>query len=94
MNRIYFVHLRNPLNLNRGGMTVAFTPSADGFIEFAIAKCSDADNFNKKVGRTIASNRLQKRANKPEHCLTDTYPSTNIKEFVAHCFDTWHKELV
>jgi hypothetical protein len=41
-----------------GGVTVAFR-QLDNAVEIAIARCSRNDVYNKKLGRTIATGRLQ-----------------------------------
>ena len=62
MSKIQFIH-RRPICTtqgdfaSRGGMTVAYRPG-DGFVEYSIAHCSSKDNFNKKLGRGIATGRL------------------------------------
>jgi hypothetical protein len=42
---------------SRGGATVAFIEKPDG-IEYAVARCSYRDNFNKAYGRAKAAGRL------------------------------------
>lgn len=41
-----------------GGATVAYVPEGVGF-RYAIAYCSERDNFNRRVGRVISKGRLQ-----------------------------------
>lgn len=62
MPKIKFVHFRNfdPfLNAidNKGGSTVAYIETQEGF-EYAVAQCSDDDNFSKQFGRAKAAGRL------------------------------------
>ena len=65
MNQIpvKFIHLRevdiyrNGAIDNRGGATVAYTEQGTAF-EFAVARCSWQDNFNRALGRTKAAGRL------------------------------------
>lgn len=38
--------------------TIAYTKPENGKCVIAYARCNDKDNYNKKIGRTIASNRL------------------------------------
>lgn len=62
MPKIKFVHFRNYdpfLNAidNMGGSTVAYIETPEGF-EYAVAQCSDQDNFNKRLGRSKAAGRL------------------------------------
>jgi len=46
----------------KGGVTVALAVNEDDVIRHeAIARCSMADNFNRKVGRKIAVGRLLKK---------------------------------
>ena len=59
--KVHFRHIRNFDKKNitaRGGRTIAFRQIDENTIEFAIAKCSPKDNFNKKIGRRIAEGRL------------------------------------
>jgi hypothetical protein len=63
--RIYFLHIRyedehDPLKFStHGGVTVAYHYLKDlKQWEVAVATCNLSDNFCKKIGRTIASNRL------------------------------------
>jgi hypothetical protein len=63
MSKIQFIH-RRKFNLfdlqpsSRGGLTVAYQEVKPGLIEYSIARCSTRDNFNKKMGRDIATGRL------------------------------------
>lgn len=69
MEKIKFKHIRYytatftkegemiPVVDNLGGATVAYTVTGNE-IKFAFARCSDDDNFNKALGRTISSGRL------------------------------------
>lgn len=43
---------------NRGGFTVAYFIYENGTIEWNYALCNPSDNFNRKIGRSIASGRL------------------------------------
>lgn len=59
-----FHHFRNLKEdgsvYNMGGLTVAWEVNEQNkSIRYAFAICSDRDNFNKKVGRTIAGGRLK-----------------------------------
>lgn len=68
MNKIQYIHRRKTLpgtNLHghggldsRGGFTVAYREVELGLIEYSIATCSTRDNFNKKLGRDIATGRM------------------------------------
>lgn len=64
MNQIQYIH-RRPFTAtgpyapaSRGGFTVAYQEIKPGLIEYSIATCSTCDNFNKKLGRAIATGRL------------------------------------
>lgn len=64
---VKFMHLRPPdgkkhsngriYPCSNGGMTVAYTED-QGVIHFAVAFCSEKDNFNYKIGRMKAAGRL------------------------------------
>jgi hypothetical protein len=65
--KLRYIHIRppvdqdewgNPLHcLNHGGFTVAYMLNGDT-IEWNYAICHDKENFNKKLGREIASGRF------------------------------------
>ena len=62
MSTIQYLHRRAYSALgpaSRGGYTVAYCESSGGMIEYSIANCSPRDNFNKKIGRDIATGRFQ-----------------------------------
>lgn len=68
--QIKYIHLRYPVSSPRlsgdyvspsskGGLTVAYCYDEESKqVDFAVAKCCKRDNFNKRLGRTIACNRL------------------------------------
>lgn len=66
MNQIHYIHRRkslffrfgDPIVATHGGATVAYQEVKPGLIEYSVARCSDRDNFNKKLGRDIATGRL------------------------------------
>lgn len=67
MTQIQFIHRRpvviigpaRPADFaSRGGFTVAYQEVQPGLIEYSVAHCSPRDNFNKKIGRDIATGRL------------------------------------
>lgn len=77
----FYGHLRNDVRTptasggsrievsNQGGLTVAWRADVpNNVLVYSVAICSDKDNFNKKIGRTIAEGRL--KANKA-HIMTD-----------------------
>ena len=46
------------IKANKGGVTVAYELS-EGTLRYAIARCSNNDNFCRKTGRTLAAGRLK-----------------------------------
>lgn len=64
MSKIQFIHRRNFDHMwyagpsTHGGATVAYQEVKPGLIEYSVARCSTRDNFNKKLGRDIATGRL------------------------------------
>ena len=65
---VKFRHIRNYMTdyrtgenviSNLGGATIAYKEIGENKIRFAVALCSEKDNFSKKIGRTIASGRLK-----------------------------------
>ena len=49
---------KQPLRLYHSQATIAYTKPVDGKCVFAYARCNSKDNYNKKIGRSIALNRL------------------------------------
>lgn len=43
------------------GITLAYTYTTEGFVQFSYAICSKNDQYNKKTGREIAARRLAHR---------------------------------
>jgi hypothetical protein len=62
MSQIQFIHRRPVAGdcgpASRGGFTIAYQEIKPGLVEYSIANCSPRDNFNKKIGRDIATGRL------------------------------------
>lgn len=66
---VQFKHIRNFWSISNGGSTIAVELSEDSLkevqvtdkvmIKLGIAKCSEDDCFNKKVGRDLASSRMK-----------------------------------
>jgi len=58
-----FLHIRNKTAdgkiSNFGGATLGFD-HIDGNLFVSLARCCPVDNFNKKIGRTIAENRFNR----------------------------------
>ena len=59
--RNYMTDFRTGENVisNMGGATIAYKEVGENKIRFAVALCSEKDNFSKKTGRTIAAGRLK-----------------------------------
>lgn len=61
-NEVKFIHIRNITVADevagKGGTTVAYVDCGGGVYRFAIAKCHNSDNYNKKVGRAKAGGKL------------------------------------
>jgi hypothetical protein len=61
MSEVKYFHLRSgeyKVVDNKGGMTFAWQIKPDGiYVSYAV--CSVKDNFNKKVGRELATKRLE-----------------------------------
>lgn len=60
MNRfMHFRHTNNGQVNSRGGATVAYQVDKNNNVtKFAIARCSDKDNYCRKTGRNLANGRL------------------------------------
>lgn len=58
-NDIKFIHFKTPYS-PYGGLTVAYKSNGknSATIEIATAVCADTDQFNKSVGRTMATERF------------------------------------
>lgn len=81
--KTFFVHLRNTVKgqiSSTGGKTIAYRETADGGIEFALAKCSPNDNFNRAQGRVMAAGRL----NSPR--FVRRVPNITEREFRASVY--------
>lgn len=91
-NKIYFVHIRRYAKnkfgftdvAHTGGWTIAarmvISEPVDKIV-YTVARCSDKDHFNRKIGRKIAEGRLLKRTGS----FIADYPS--IKDFVAAVYN-------
>jgi hypothetical protein len=76
---IKFFHIRkynnnshNHNSISNGGLTIAWYIN-NGAIVYSVAICSDKDDFNKKVGREIATRRLISDQKLIEHDVVLTY---------------------
>lgn len=65
-NAVQFMHFRRIKQgdiISRGGATVAYKVDKQGRVEkYAIALCSDNDNYSRETGRNLSSGRLQHAA--------------------------------
>lgn len=67
----------------KGGLTVAIQQDGSQ-LTIALARCGRKDNFDRRMGRTIAEGRLRSRAEKHIHNLM-LPDATSLKSFVhAH----------
>jgi len=84
---VKFLHLRHPDEngkpQNRGGMTVAYE-EIFSIIYYAVAFCSEKENFNYSTGRVKAAGRLN--SPKYRYAVSDdksgTVPQRLMKSFV------------
>lgn len=60
------------------GVTLGFTEMAPGHIAYAVSYCSPNDVYNKSIGRSIVTARLQD----PEHVLI---AESSFEDFVGIC---------
>jgi hypothetical protein len=72
-------HLKDPMNINsgiicaKGGSTEIQLTSPDGKVNVSgYAKCSVKDNFNRKLGNSIALGRAWEKANMNEYKIIDS----------------------
>lgn len=83
--RPYFIHIR-PSNVQtncKGGITVAVRGNEDHGYQYAVARCSANDNYNKQFGRSLASLRLNekvRRVTMPDDILTMRSAETYVRE--------------
>jgi hypothetical protein len=63
-----------PVRLYFNQATIAYTKPAGGKCVVAFARCNNKDNYNKHIGRTIASNRLGR-----EGIVVDVEPGKHIE---------------
>jgi len=85
---VKFLHLRHPDDQgkpqNRGGMTVAYE-KFNGSIHYAVAFCSERENFSYTVGRTKAAGRLNSPKYRYEIRVKDqaaSVPQVLMKSFI------------
>lgn len=83
-----YMHYRSA-NGSCAGATVAILPdAATKTALFAISRCGPNDNFNKKIGRTVASGRisafLQGRGTVAEHINQVTFDDAEDIKSVVH----------
>lgn len=85
--RIWFIHLRYRNKKgeveNNGGLTIAYRKGHnEGQLEVAIARCRYNDNFNKRIGRSIAVGNLNWNNCWVVACPTDANPHNIALEYV------------
>jgi len=68
----YFHEAQVEVVSNKGGVTVAYE-LVDGTLRYAVARCSERDNFCRKTGRTLAAGRL-----KSDRLSTTVQPNDGI----------------
>ena len=66
--------------MSKGGLTLAIKKEGDSLF-IAQAQCGRKDNFNRKLGRTIAEGRLTRPGTCPIRIL-QLPPETSVKSFV------------
>lgn len=89
--KVNYIHLRtlcaDGISHNMGGATVAYIEREGYVVKFAVANCSLEDNFSRKTGREISSDRLNRSF------LSRTYPKgeeMTIKDFVVMIENAWY----
>jgi len=85
-----FIHFRlgSPPK-ERGGVTIAY--NVDGHVAiYAVARCSPKDNYNKRVGRAIATGRYDKAISKGEMRSVTVHgePKTWPEQIINHYADS------
>lgn len=83
-----FVHIRNYMEdgsvSSKGGYTIAYDPLTNDSFAFAVAKCHEKDNFNKKTGRNKAAGRLKSKN------LWDVHVGcTSEQQFVEYLYNAF-----
>ena len=63
---------------NTGGFTVAYVDNKTGTIEWNYARCTEFDNFSRKIGRSISSGRLSNSK------LRNYYYAGTRSEFIGY----------
>lgn len=70
------------MDIGDGKATAAYTVTG-GRVFFTLAFCSPEDQFSRKIGRAIASGRMEKYgASEDIHLRDDTPPDRQIREHV------------
>lgn len=83
-----FIHVRRYEGdsiSSKGGRTIAYyTPLLKDSFIYAVAKCHEQDNFNKKVGRNKAAGRLKSK----DQWEIDSESGTE-EEFIQKIYNTY-----
>jgi hypothetical protein len=86
MKYIHYRLISNGQPKSRGGVTIAYDVDGD-HVYYAVARCSPKDNYNKRIGRAIATGRFDKHlgegtiqsvplVGKPAQCVIDHYANS------------------
>ncbi len=73
------ISLDNGAIHNKGGLSIAYSVRENGDVRMGVAVCSSEDNFNRRLGRTIATSRLM--SSKDQDLVTTIEAS--VLEFLA-----------
>ena len=83
MNNVNFMHIRfsdkHGYVTNNGGITIAYQERNPQKFVFAVAKCSDKDNYNKAYGRAKSAGRLN---------------SSNYQKMFAGDFESFRQHIL
>lgn len=108
-NSVRFLHFRDVWDINdfddlsekpqiegKGGATVAYRQEPNGSFSYAIAVCSERDNFNRRIGRDISLGRLVKgpAATVPENVIAGWAGHTGDDSRLDLGFELYMDELM
>lgn len=86
---LHLRHMENGIPYNMGGLTVAFVEEEDGFVtRYAVARCSNKDNFSRSTGREISRSRLG-IMNPDNSVILSSDERITANQFIIDCKESW-----
>jgi len=76
---------------NKGGITIAYRETENGYLEIASSRCSEKDAFCYKTGRIIAQGRLQSGRCAVADVTWEQFNDKRYQCIIADSFGTVYK---